>query len=205
MSEYYFTEINKITNVSRETFSRIEKFVNLLLKWNKKINLIGRADEKNIWERHIFDSVQISKYIPADTKVITDFGSGGGLPAMLLSIMSSWEINFVESDQRKCAFLREASALSAGKTMVHNVRIEEVEPWHTDVITARALASLDKLLNFSEKFLQKETKCVFLKGLNVADEIQIATTSWEFTHKINPSDTDGSGNIIEIYSATRKN
>ena len=125
MSEIHFKELNNITDVSRETFNVVEDFVSLLVKWNKKINLVGKSTIHDVWERHVLDSAQLIKYIPKETSIITDFGSGAGFPAIILSIIGGWEVHLVESDQRKCAFMREASSRLGLNLHIHNDRIEK--------------------------------------------------------------------------------
>lgn len=198
MSQDYFNELNKITTVSRETFSRLEQFVELLLKWNRKINLIGKSTADDVWQRHIIDSAQLLKYIPSNSKIVTDFGSGAGFPGMVLAILADFEVHLVESDQRKCAFLLEASRLAGEKVNVHNQRIEQLEPWQSDIITARALASLDKLLSLTQKFVEKSKLSLFLKGQNVVEEIEEASKSWNIEYKIFPSMTSSNSYILAV-------
>lgn len=206
LSNSHFNEVNKITNVSRETFSLLEDFINLLLKWNKSINLVSKSHStpNDIWERHILDSIQLKTYIPKDTKVITDFGSGGGFPGMILALMGDWDVHLVESDQRKCAFLLEASRVLSRKVMIHNDRIEDISPWESDVLTARALAPLDKLLELTSKFHATSQLCLFLKGQNVVEEINNTSTSWDLNYEIYPSLTSEDGRILRISNDTSR-
>lgn len=205
-SENHFNEINKITNVSRETFSLLEIFAVNILKWNKSINLISKSQMSydDIWQRHILDSAQIVKYIPSDTKVITDFGSGGGLPGVVLAIMGDWRVNMIESDERKCAFLNQMAAILKRNIKVHNERIEDMEAWESDVLTARAFAPLDKLLEWTNSFVEKSQLCVFLKGESVVEEIKEASKSWDIEYKIHPSITSEDGRILKILNATQR-
>jgi 16S rRNA (guanine527-N7)-methyltransferase len=191
------SSISKI--VSRETFLRLENFVELLLKWNKSINLVSKshitADE--IWQRHIIDSLQLALYIPEKTRVVTDFGSGGGFPGLVLAMLNRWEVNLIESDIRKCAFLTEAS-LGLANTYIHNDRIENISPWKSDVLTARALAPLDKLIELTHTFYEKSELCIFLKGQNVVEEIRDASKYWDIDYEIYPSQTNRDGKILRI-------
>lgn len=198
--ENYFEEINNITNVSRETFSKLNELGEMLLKWNKSINLISKnhSNADDIWRRHIIDSAQLLKYIPDDAKIITDFGSGAGFPGIVLAIIGGYEAHLVESDQRKCAFLTQVGAALKLNIKVHNERIENITPWESDVLTARALASLDELLKLTEKFLDKTKISVFLKGKNIIEEIEGASKNRNIEYKLHPSISDDSGNIIII-------
>jgi 16S rRNA (guanine527-N7)-methyltransferase len=206
LPEQYFNEANKITNVSRETFCLLENFVNLLLKWNKSINLVSKAHSTpgDVWKRHILDSIQLASYIPQEAKVITDFGSGGGFPGIILALMGNWEVHLIESDQRKCAFLIEASRVLSRKIYIHNDRIERLEAWESDVLTARALAPLDKLLELTNKFYKTNQLCLFLKGQNMVEEIDKASISWNIDYKVYPSMTSEDGKILQISNVTSR-
>jgi 16S rRNA (guanine527-N7)-methyltransferase len=207
LPENYFSQINSEQNVSRETFLKLEQFINLLLKWNKSINLVSKnhGTPEDIWNRHILDSAQLAQYIPANTKTITDFGSGGGFPGIVLAILSDWTLHLIESDGRKCAFLTEAkTALGLNNVIIHNDRIESLKVWESDVITARALAPLDKLLELTHNFYQKTQLCIFLKGQNVVEEISNASTSWDITYEIYPSKSNIEGRILRISNIKQR-
>ncbi len=198
----YYSELNKITNVSRETFSELEEFANLVLKWNQKINLVSKKITINeLWERHIIDSAQLIPLVK-EAKIITDFGSGGGFPGVVLAILTKAEVNLVESDERKCAFLREASSKLPINIKIHNNRIEKITPWQSDVLTARALASMEELFKLLEKFVDKSKFCIFLKGQNVVEEIKEASRYWDFDYKLHPSITD---ELARVVCVTRLN
>jgi 16S rRNA (guanine527-N7)-methyltransferase len=190
--------------VSRETFLRLEKFVQLLIKWNKAINLIGKADEEEIWHRHILDSAQLYPLLSTPDALITDFGSGAGFPGVILSLLGAREVHLVESDQRKTAFLREAARLSEHKLLFHNDRIETLSPWKSDIITARALAPLPKLLQWVNPFFTPATQALFLKGKNLHMELEQAQSDWQFTHQLHPSCTASDSWIIEIHALAEK-
>ena len=113
--------------VSRETQERLEAFTALLLAWNRTINLIARGDEANVWQRHIVDSLQLIPHIPAQANSAIDLGSGGGLPGLVLAIATGLPFTLIESDQRKCAFLREATRATAAQVTVLCERIERAE------------------------------------------------------------------------------
>lgn len=195
--------VSGLSYVSRETFERLEKFSVLLKKWNKAINLIGKSEE-DIWNRHILDSVQLFPYLKKDTHTLTDFGSGAGFPAIILSILGVPEVHLIESDQRKSAFLIEASRLSAYKVVIHNERIEAINAWPSDVITARALASLPKLLELVAPFAASATQCLFLKGANTPVEVSEAEKEWQFSKTLHPSITARDSWIIELHDLSRK-
>ncbi|MDA0781357.1 MAG: 16S rRNA (guanine(527)-N(7))-methyltransferase RsmG [Rickettsiales bacterium] len=198
--ERCYKELLEITEVSRETFEKCVDYINLLLKWNKKINLVSKKHEnfEDIWERHFIDSAQLLKYIPRETKIITDFGSGGGFPGIVIAILGNYQLHLIESDIRKCAFLNEAARLVKKDIQVHNKRIENINSWQSDVLTARALASVDKLLNLTKDFHGKSKICLFLKGQNVVEELKEAQANWSFDYNMHHSHSSSDGRILEI-------
>lgn len=150
----------------------------LLLKWQKAVNLVAPSTLSDIENRHFKDSEQLYQYIPAKAEILVDFGSGAGFPALVLAILnqvnqgSLKNIYLIESDTKKCLFLKEVIRQSGLSARVLNRRIESVQNIKADVITARALAPLDDLLKFSRPFCHKKTVCLFLKGKMADQEIQ---------------------------------
>lgn len=202
----YFQNTASISgqNVSRETFSQLETFANLLLKWNAKINLVSKKITINeLWLRHILDSVQLLPYLTKDKKEILDFGSGAGFPGIILAIMGNCNVTLVESDQRKCAFLQEIISSLSLSANVLNARIEDIKPLHADIIISRALAPLTKLLHYSQPFVEKDNFMLFLKGQNVVEEIEEASISWEFTHQLFPDALGKDGGVLKISNLRR--
>lgn len=179
---------------------KLELYTNILEKWNKKINLVAKTTIRELWSRHILDSAQLMKYIPEKARIITDFGSGAGFPGMVLAILKeSMEVHLIESDSRKCAFLLEVARVTETKVHIHNERIEKLEPWKSDILTARALAPINKLLGYIYNFLKKDGLCLLLKGCNVENELQEAKAEWRFDHKLHPSMVgEGEGFVVEI-------
>ena len=158
-------------NASREAYERINTFIALLEKWNQRINLIRYANTDELWERHILDCARLLAYMPPETQVLTDFGSGGGFPGVILALLHPMTTHLIESDERKCAFLFEAADIISGKTHIHNARIETLIPWESDVLTARALAPLKKLIPLTQGFIAKSKICLFQKGENGVEEV----------------------------------
>ena len=204
-SNHYYNKVNEITNVSRETFLHLEKYVELLLKWNKSINIISRKTEGDIWQRHILDSAQIMKHLPNKSCAITDFGSGGGLPALVVAILTNNELHLVESDERKSAFLIQVtSELKLGNVTIHNDRIESLDAWQSDILMARALAPLSDLFQLLNKFVEKSNICLFMKGANVVKEIKEAQRNWQFEYCEYKSITDSNSVVLEVKNIKRK-
>ena len=135
--------------VSRETFEKFEIFYETLVKWQKSINLISNASIDYIWTRHFLDSAQLYNFTKEINGNILDMGSGAGFPGVILAMMGNENINVVESDQRKCIFMREVARLTNTKLKIHNCRIEELNYIDPVLIVSRALAPLKKLVDFN--------------------------------------------------------
>ena len=137
-----------------------------------------------------------------DSHVKCLFGSGAGFPGLVLAIMGAPEVHLIESDTRKCAFLREVARETGlrlgGAVRVHRRRIEEMEPFPADVVTARACADLDQLLFHAEPFLQQSSICLFLKGMQVDEELTIVKKRWKIDIERVPSVSDPSGTILRL-------
>jgi len=198
--------IKKIEDLEKSKIEKLEIYVDQLVKWQKKYNLVSNSTLPNIWKRHILDSVQLCNYINKhDNKdnrepIITDLGSGAGFPGMVLAIMSLGDVHLVESSAKKCVFLEEIARLLSIKVKIHNTRIEKMNFWKSQVITARALAPLDKLLCLSFPFFQNGAKGIFLKGKNVFSEIKRAKNDWNIRYRAYPSITDSTGVVLCVDS-----
>lgn len=192
-------------NVPRGTIERLEIFVTLLLTWNKRINLISKSTELDIWRRHILDSVQLYPLIPQDCLSLVDLGSGAGFPGLVLSIMGVRGVRLVESDARKAAFLREAARVTLADAQVLNQRAEKVTPGPVDVITARALAPMPELLTLAQPFLGQKTTCLFLKGQHIEAELTQAHKMWRMQVDLRPSRSDPSGSVVRVREVSNVN
>lgn len=197
-------------DVSHETLALLKQFVELLGKWQKSINLIGPGTLKNIWGRHIADSLQIAGLASDDAKLWLDLGSGGGLPGMVVAIAlrdrAGFKMHLVESNGKKAAFLGVAARAMGVPVEVHNCRIESLAerepPLRADVISARALAPLPQLMDLSEAFMWKKTVCLFPKGQDVESELTASARFRRLSVVRVPSVVDGSGTILRIEGAT---
>ena len=193
-------------DVSRETFEKLEAFGELVRKWNPRINLVSKSSLDDLWTRHILDSVQVFN-LAEGSGVWVDLGSGGGFPGIVVSILNQEERHFdvtlVESDQRKCAFLRTAIRELTLEASVKNERIEEVKSLNADVLSARALADLTKLLGFAELHLKPEGTALFPKGQSWQREGEEARLSWMYGLEPVPSQTNPEAAILKIKDIAR--
>lgn len=189
---------SEFKNVSRETKERLEIYSALLQQWNKKINLVSSQDINQLWQRHICDSLQLVDCLGSNVKTLADFGSGGGFPGMVLALATNIKVTLVEADLRKSVFLREVLRQTQTTATVICQRIEAIDSLKVDVITARALASVDKLLSFAEDKLNEKGYCLFLKGRKVYGEIEEAKKIWRFDYDVIPSQSSAEGTILKI-------
>lgn len=196
-----------VLNVSRETLDKLKAFVALVEKWTAKINLISKASIPHIWNRHIVDSAQLFELAPKQGHWV-DIGSGGGFPGVVLAILAlenrdPLQFTLVESDQRKCAFLRTASRELDLGIIVRSERIESIEPLKADILTARALADLSDLLGFAERHLLPTGLALFPKGAQWKKEDQEARKIWSYDCEPVKSKTSADAAILSIKEIAR--
>ncbi|NBX03181.1 MAG: 16S rRNA (guanine(527)-N(7))-methyltransferase RsmG [Alphaproteobacteria bacterium] len=200
-----FSLLNEHADVSREAFGKLSDYHDLLVKWQAKVNLVSPETLKNAWQRHFLDSLQLIKLLPKNLSgSIFDLGSGAGFPGLVISIVTGREVNLIESDMKKCIFMKEAARITGARVRVHTCRIEDYSAEKASVITSRALADLSLLLSLSQKIVSRETICLFPKGKNYAMELDQAKREWSFDCIVHPSITDPSGVILEISNIAKQ-
>ncbi len=194
-------------DVSRETLARLEAYVDLLRRWQRRRNLIGRGTEPDIWRRHILDCGQLAAHLPTGTGRIVDLGSGAGLPGIVLAVLTGAETVLVESDAAKAAFLAEAVRLTGAPCEIRRARIEALEPWPVDAIAARALAPLPRLLGLAAPFAaltpDRPPVCVFPKGARWREELTDAALTWHISARDAPSATEPAARILIVERFAR--
>ena len=201
----------KLTPVSRETVDRLDRFAEVLRSWQRRMNLIAPSTEAALWTRHIADSLQLIPLAPR-ARVWADFGSGGGFPglaiACALADTPGARVHLVESNTKKAAFLREAARAVGAPASVHAVRIEEFvddASKRIEVVTARALAPLEKLLSMAYPLLKTGVLGLFPKGQDVGAELTEAAKYWNIEASLAPSRTDPKARIVVVRGLERKN
>lgn len=202
------TDYRKELNVSRETFERLEMLAALLKKWNPRINLVSKSTLDDLWQRHIVDSVQV--FFAADREFAhwVDIGSGGGFPGLIIAILAQEKnpdakVTMIESDQRKCAFLRTVLRETGTPGDVIAKRIEAAEPQDADILSARALADLSTLFGFAERHLSKGGLGLFPKGVTWEKELKAAHESWSFQAEVIKSETESGAVILKVEGLSR--
>jgi 16S rRNA (guanine527-N7)-methyltransferase len=198
--------------VSRGTVDRLIAYENLLKRWQKTINLVAPSALDDVWHRHFADSAQLWQYRPMGSQVWLDLGSGAGFPGLVLAILGaeagvSRHI-LVESDNRKAAFLREVARETGVIVDILCMRIENAETRAklkaVDCVTARALAPLPRLLEIAAPYFSNSTLGLFLKGREVAAEIEEAARSWHFDFELKPSMTDEDARVVLLKALKSK-
>ncbi|MDX2082598.1 MAG: 16S rRNA (guanine(527)-N(7))-methyltransferase RsmG [Rickettsiales bacterium] len=192
------SEIKKFTDLNKIQIKALEDFVLMLLSQNDQFNFIGKSTVAEVWNRHILDSAQLLQFIENKNIKFADFGSGAGFPGLVLSILGLKEIHLIEKAFRKAEFLRQAKLFSPNRVFITQTKLEEIHNRQFDCIVSRALAPLDQLLIYCQKFLSKDGYALFLKGKNLAQEIALAKKSFQFEYELHPSLTSLESNIIKV-------
>jgi 16S rRNA (guanine527-N7)-methyltransferase len=194
-------------NVSRETGQKIETYVDLLLAWQQRINLIGPATAPVVWQRHICDALQLIPLLPAGTREIADLGTGAGIPGLVVAMAAGLKAHLYESNGKKAAFLREAARRTGTDVHIHVIRLETLAKADdipkVQCVMARALAPLSTLLGYAEPFLSRGAVGLFHKGQDVDSELTQATKCWKMDFVEHKSQCDPRGVILEVREANR--
>jgi 16S rRNA (guanine527-N7)-methyltransferase len=200
-----------LTPVSRETEARLDRYVDLLLEWQAKTNLVAPSTLPHLWTRHISDSLQLLTLAPS-AKVWADLGSGGGFPGVVLACALAETpgaiVHLVERNAKKAAFLREALRVTISPGMVHLADIGDTVDrisGTVDCVTARAVAPLHQLIGFAEPLVRRGAKALFLKGQDVEAELTEATKDWNIRPNLHSSRTGGEGWIVELDHIEQRN
>ena len=208
-------EFAEAAGIPRETLRKFITYHGLIEKWQKRINLVGAATLPSIWERHFLDSAQLFPFLDDDNKVVIDLGSGAGFPGLVLALLAestrrATVFHLVESDARKAAFLAEAvRALALGERV--RIRIARAETLAdgelagaADVVTARALAPLERLCALVAPLLAEGGHAIVPKGARHGEELAAAREAgWRFTLETHPSRTESGAAILVLARLAR--
>ncbi|MGH7116740.1 MAG: 16S rRNA (guanine(527)-N(7))-methyltransferase RsmG [Stellaceae bacterium] len=192
-----------IVSVSCETLARLEAYAGVLTRWSERINLVGRDTLGDLWRRHMLDSAQLRPLVSDHARGLIDLGSGAGFPGLVLAILGVPGVELVEADSRKAAFLREAARVAAAEVTIRPCRVAAVPPHPVDVVTARALAPLDRLLGLARPFLGPDTVCLFPKGERAEQELTVARKSWTMSASLHQSIADPRGVVLRLHQVAR--
>lgn len=195
-------------NVSRETIEKFEIYETQLKKWAPKINLISLSTIDDIWARHFNNSAQILKKFDKLPKSIIDFGTGAGFPGLVLAIfianeIEDYKVTLVDENHKRISFLRETARAMGLRIEILHSKVEALVPQKYEILTARAFAPLDKLLDLSHTYAQEGARLLFPKGKDVKNEIEIAQRKWNFNFEIEVFDKNSGSCILEISELER--
>lgn len=201
-------DISKQIYVSRETFERVEAVLACLDEWRRRMNLIGPSEWDHIWRRHIADSLRLWPLISPDADIV-DLGSGGGFPglplACILTAQGTGHVTMVETVGKKAAFLRAAVEAGGLNATVRQGRAENVGDIKADIVTARALAPLPKLMEYASSWLENGAIGLFHKGERWKEELTAASSGWTFASEAIPGGDDGgAGVILKVSEVSRE-
>ena len=194
-------------NCDAKAVQKLDTYVALLAEWQQKMNLVSNSTLPIVWSRHVWDSAQLSACLTATDKTVLDLGSGAGFPALVLAILDesqSRTVHLVESDGKKCSFLQAVADACGLQVVIHNERIEKMTVFKADVITARALAALDKLVGYAKPFIGERTRCLFLKGKKADEELKLCAKKFVFAVEKHPSITSDEGRILCLTGVKKK-
>ena len=197
-------DVVRLTGVSRETFQKISAYLELLDRWRERINLIGPGEGRHLWRRHVLDSLQLLQYISAEDKSVADLGSGAGFPGLILACAladkAGAAVTLVEKSPRKSEFLRAVGKEVGLPVAVLTIRLEDAPGVLFDVVTARALAPLPKLLGFADAWLKPSGKALLMKGRDTEAELAEAREAWTFDLSTLDSQSSPEGRVLRVSS-----
>ncbi|MCY3726353.1 MAG: 16S rRNA (guanine(527)-N(7))-methyltransferase RsmG [Rhodobacteraceae bacterium] len=197
-------------HLSPVTFDKLNQYHDLLVKWNKRKQLVSITTLESLWLRHFLDSAQLYSLYPDGIRYKwMDIGSGGGFPGLVLACIASEyapenEFVLVESNNYKAEFLKHVALKLGLNAIVQRSRVEDLTPQNANIVSARAVTTLTTLIQWSEKHLAEDGKALFLKGKNVSNELLEAFEEWDFDHAKKASWTDQTGSVLIVENIRKK-
>ena len=191
--------------LNKTQVDKIDYYLSSIIEHNKHTNLVGKSTIENIWDRHVLDCLQLTKYIINKKLKILDLGTGAGLPGVLFSIVGFQKVLMVDSVKKKTDFVRKIIKELSLTAKIHNKRIENPPTSQHNIIVSRALAPLVKLLTYARMYSNKNTTLLFLKGRNVINEVDIASKVYFFEFEKIKSLSSDDGCILKIKNIKNKN
>jgi 16S rRNA (guanine527-N7)-methyltransferase len=191
--------------LNKTQVDKIDFYLSSIIEHNKHTNLVGKSTIEDIWNRHVLDCLQLTKYIINKKLKILDLGTGAGLPGILFSIVGYQKVLMVDSVKKKTDFVRKIIKELSLTAKIQNKRIEKSPTSQHDIIVSRALAPLVKLLTYARMYSNKNTTSLFLKGRNVTSEIDIASKVYFFEFEKIKSISSDDGCVLKINNIINKN
>jgi len=201
-------QFRKNAKISDGQFMGLKVYAELLVKWQNAYNLVGSKTIDKLWTRHIYDSAQLLALVDGalginKNRIWMDLGAGAGFPGLVISIMGGGKVHLVESNGKKCSFMRAVIRETSADAIVHQSRIEDMVRFDVDIITSRALATVKRLLDYSEPFVSQKLEMWYHKGQDVDEELREATKYWKVNINKYPSQTDEAGTILRLRNPSR--
>lgn len=203
MKDEEITKFQQFANVSRETTEKFRLYAEELSKWQRRINLISPTTIHAIWERHFADSVQLANFLPNGNHELIDIGSGAGFPGLPISLVTQKSTILIERDSRKAAFLRAAIHRTAAPAHVYLGNAQAFQHSGPSVLVARAVASINSILEYVAHLITPTTYILLLKGRKAQDELTDASERWTMTVDVHPSRTSPDGVIVRLANIRR--
>jgi 16S rRNA (guanine527-N7)-methyltransferase len=191
--------------LNKTQVDKIDYYLSSIIEHNKHTNLVGKSTIENIWDRHVLDCLQLTKYIINKKLKILDLGTGAGLPGVLFSIVGFQKVLMVDSVKKKTDFVRKIIKELSLTAKIQNKRIEKPPTSQHNIIVSRALAPLVKLLTYARMYSNKNTTSLFLKGRNATSEIDIASKVYFFEFEKIKSLSSDDGCVLKINNIRNKN
>ena len=191
--------------LNKTQVDKIDFYLSSIIEYNKHTNLVGKSTIENIWDRHVLDCLQLTKYIINKKLKILDLGTGAGLPGVLFSIVGFQKVLMVDSVKKKTDFVRKIIKELSLTAKIQNKRIEKPPTSQHNIIVSRALAPLVKLLTYARMYSNKNTTSLFLKGRNANSEIDIASKVYFFEFEKIKSLSSDDGCVLKINNIRNKN
>ena len=191
--------------LNKTQVDKIDFYLSSIIEHNKHTNLVGKSTIENIWDRHVLDCLQLTKYIFNKKLKILDLGTGAGLPGVLFSIVGYQRVLMVDSVKKKTDFVRKIIKELSLTAKIQNKRIEKPPTSQHDIIVSRALAPLVKLLTYARMYSNKNTTSLFLKGRNASSEIDMASKVYFFEFEKIKSLSSDEGCVLKINNIRNKN
>ncbi|PZO01763.1 MAG: 16S rRNA (guanine(527)-N(7))-methyltransferase RsmG [Alphaproteobacteria bacterium] len=199
------TEFHALTKATPAQMGDLERFITRLTEANAVMNLIGPDTLPDVWNRHIWDSAQLLEHAPG-AQSWADLGAGAGFPGVVLAIMLKTQpkshVWLIDSLGKRCRFLQEVVDSLSLRATVLNGRAED-NAVTVEVVTARAVAPMEKLLGYAQPYLQRGATGLFLKGEKAEAEVAEARKVWQFKSKLSISRSDPRGRIVSVRGISR--
>lgn len=194
--------VERTFTVPRETMATLDAFVDLLRAENERQNLVSRGTLAQLWMRHIADSAQLLRFAPAGASWV-DLGTGAGFPGLIVAALHDGPVTLVEERRLRVKFLRAAAEAMGLRIEILHAKAERVPARPYAVISARAFAPLEKLLNLGTAFSTQKSLWLLPKGRNAEAELAALDPSWQGEYRLEPSVTDAEAQIIVAQGVHR--